>query len=130
MAWPARSTRGSDFKHNRKAHMELTLKDLTELLHGPRGEPLVASEISSIATYPDLIGAAFFFRTVTYHLVGRVEEQTGSFVRLADAAWIADSGRFTQAIADGTLNEVEPVGTAWVNLDSVTDFYPWNHALP
>jgi hypothetical protein len=26
--------------------------------------------------------------------------------------------------------EVEPVGTAFVNLNSVTDFFPWRHKLP
>lgn len=99
--------------------MEITLQDL-----------LTIARVGDSGSQLNLVGKAFFFRTVTYHIVGRVEEQHGSFVRLGDAAWIADSGRFTQAIADGKLNEVEPVGVAYVNLDSVTDFYPWNHALP
>lgn len=78
-----------------------------------------------------LIGKEFFFRTVTYHLVGRVEGLLdGKFVILSDASWVADSGRFMNAIKDGTLSEVEPVGTAYVNLDCVTDFFPWNHDLP
>ena len=34
------------------------------------------------------------------------------------------------AIKDGTLDEVEPVGDAFVNLDAVTDFFPWKHTLP
>ena len=77
-----------------------------------------------------LIGKSFFFRTVTYHMVGKVEEVDGNFVRLSDASWVADSGRFMDAIQGGKLNEVEPVGEWWVNLDTVTDFGPWNHPLP
>jgi ParB/RepB/Spo0J family partition protein len=34
------------------------------------------------------------------------------------------------AIKEGTLDEVEPVGIMWVNLSSVVDFFPWRHKLP
>lgn len=79
----------------------------------------------------DLVGKSFFFRTVTYHLVGKVVAQhANSLIELDDASWIADSGRFMQAIKEGKLNEVEPVGKAYINLKSVTDFFPWKHALP
>jgi len=80
---------------------------------------------------PVLLDGTYFFRTVTYHLIGRVVEQVGSFARLETASWIADSGRFTQAIKDGTLNEVEPTGDdVWINLATVVDIYPWKHELP
>ena len=78
----------------------------------------------------DMIGEKFFFRTVTYHLTGKVKKIIGSIIELEDAAWIADSGRFMQAIKDGVLNEVEPVGKAYLNISSVTDFFPWKHPLP
>ena len=82
-------------------------------------------------TEMDLVGKSFFFRTVTYHLVGKVVAQFGGgIVELEEASWVADSGRFMQAIKDGKLNEVEPVGKAYINLKSVTDFFPWKHALP
>lgn len=76
------------------------------------------------------IGKAYFFRTVTYHLVGEVVRQEGNFIELKDASWVADSGRFSDAIKKGTLDEVEPVGTAYINMDSVTDAFPWEHPLP
>ena len=76
------------------------------------------------------VGKSYFFRTVTYHLVGEVVRQEGSFVELKDASWVADSGRFMNAIKKGTLDEVEPVGAAFVNMDSVTDYFPWVHPLP
>ena len=77
-----------------------------------------------------LIGKCVFIRTVTFHLVGRVVSLRDNWAALEGASWVADSGRFMQAIQDGTLNEVEPVGDAYVNLDSVTDIFPWNHPLP
>ena len=79
---------------------------------------------------PFEVGQAYFIRTVTYHLTGEVVKVEGQFLILRKAAWIADSGRFMQAIQDGTLNEVEPVGEAIVNLASITDAFPWKHALP
>lgn len=81
-------------------------------------------------TYIDFVGKKLFIRTVTFHLVGEVEEVMGQFVKLKDASWVADSGRFGNAIAQGTLNEVEYVGEAYVNLDTATDMFPWNHDLP
>ena len=78
----------------------------------------------------ELVGNSYFFRTVTYHLVGKVVAQFGNMIELEDASWVADSGRFMQAIKDGKINEVEPVGRAYLNLKSVTDFFPWTHALP
>ena len=83
-----------------------------------------------INSYDDLIGKQFFFRTVTYHLIGKVVKRMGSFLQLETASWVADSGRFMSAIKEGTLNEVEPVGQAFLNLASVTDFFPWKHDLP
>lgn len=78
----------------------------------------------------DMVGEKFFFRTVTYHLTGKVKKIIGNILELEDAAWIADSGRFMQCIKDGNLNEVEPVGKAYLNINAVTDFFPWRHKLP
>jgi len=76
------------------------------------------------------VGKKLFIRTVTYHLVGQVEKIEDGFIELSTASWVADSGRFHKAIADGTLAEVEPVGTAFVNVASITDMFPWAHELP
>ena len=75
-------------------------------------------------------GKKYFIRTVTYHLVGEVFDIRDGFIFLNDAAWIADSGRFMNAIKDGTLSEVEPVGTAFVAVSAITDAFPWKHKLP
>lgn len=77
------------------------------------------------------VGKAFFFRTVTYHLVGKIARIEGRFAILTDAAWVADSGRWSDAIANGTLKEVEPFpGEVALNLDTVTDACEWKHGLP
>jgi len=85
---------------------------------------------SEIGALDDLIGQCWFFRTVTYHLVGRVKKRIGNFFYLEEASWVASSGRFMQAIMDGTLDEVEPVGDAIVNINAITDGFPWVHPLP
>lgn len=93
-------------------------------------EQLGEDAVLELKDLDSFIGNAWFFRTVTYHLVGKVESRMGNFLVLSNASWVADSGRFMQAIKNGTLNEVEPVGAALVNLASVTDAFPWKHALP
>ena len=93
-------------------------------------EQLTEEEKIDISEYEDLVGESYFIRTVTYHLVGKVEKIVGKFLALKDASWVADSGRFMDAIKKGTLNEVEPVGIAFVNIEAITDFFPWKHKLP
>jgi len=91
---------------------------------------LLEDEKVEVNSYEDLIGKSFFFRTVTYHMTGKVKRIIGRILELEKAAWIADSGRFMNCIKEGKLNEVEPVGQAFLNLESVTDFFPWKHQLP
>ena len=93
-------------------------------------EQLPTEEKVDISSLEDLVGKAFYFRTVTYHLVGKVEKIIGNILQLSTASWVADSGRFMQAILNGTLDEVEPVGVAFINLSAATDFFPWKHTLP
>lgn len=93
-------------------------------------DQLQSEEAIDIKELDDLIGGKFFFRTVTYHMTGKVKRRMGSFLQLEKAAWIADSGRFQEAIKNGELSEVEPVGNCWINLSTVIDFFPWKHSLP
>ena len=109
--------------------MTRTIEISNETYEKIKGQ-LLENEKIDVSTYDDLIGKSWFFRTVSYHLVGKVTKRIGSFLQLEQASWVADSGRFMNAIKEGTLNEVEPVGIAFLNLESVTDFFPWVHALP
>jgi len=87
-------------------------------------------EEEKVEKLEDLIGKSFFFRTVTYHLIGKVERVFSNMLELSGASWVADSDRFMDAIVYGKLKEVEPVGTAYINIYSLTDFFPWKHRLP
>jgi predicted CopG family antitoxin len=100
-------------------------KDLFEKLKGELG-----SEIKENNSYSDFIGKSIFFRTVTYHILGRVTKIVGDFFILETASWIADSGRFMNALQSGELSEVEPLGDWFVNITTVTDCGIWKHDLP
>lgn len=54
------------------------------------------------------IGAVYFIRTVTHHLTGRLTRVAPQELVIEDAAWIADDGRFSEAVKDGKFSEVEP----------------------
>lgn len=93
-------------------------------------QQLGCDSFKDLTSLEDMVGEKYFFRTVTYHMTGRVKKIIGSILELENAAWIADSGRFMDAIKQGKLNEVEPVGRAYININTVVDFFPWKHALP
>lgn len=80
--------------------------------------------------YPFVKGKSYLFRTITNYLVGKVVKITGNFIELKEASWIADTGRFSNCIKDGTFSEVEPVGTAYLNTETIVDAFPWKHKLP
>ena len=84
-------------------------------------------------------GEQVFIRTVTYHYVGRIEYPSSDdgfalrqdYIMLADASWVADSGRFFDALRSGTLSEVEPMPHGvLVARASIVDISPWPHKLP
>jgi len=87
-------------------------------------------KVQVLTEMDDLIGHAWLIRTVTYFLVGRITKRVGPFFLLEEASWVADTGRFTDAIKKGTLSEVEPVGPALVSISSIVDMFPWAHKLP
>jgi hypothetical protein len=57
---------------------------------------------------PFKIGANYFLRTVTHHHTGRLVQVTQTELVLEDAAWIADDGRFSDALKKCEFGEVEP----------------------
>lgn len=58
--------------------------------------------------HPYILGANYFIRTVTHHYTGRLVAVYALELVLVDVAWIADDGRFAQAMASGDFSEVEP----------------------
>lgn len=105
---------------------ELTLGQIKEI------NSLVNSGATAPAKpCPVKIGNAYLFRTVTHIELGRVVEIIGDFVKLEEASWIADTGRYHNALRDGTLSEVEPYPDyTIVALNSMVNIAPWNHELP
>lgn len=83
------------------------------------------------ARLKELIGEKVFIRTVTMYHTGKVVAVLDGFVTLSDAAWVADTGRFSDALRTGELSEVEPVeGLVRVSLGAIVDVFEWNHELP
>ncbi len=60
------------------------------------------------ATHPWEIGANYLIRTVTMFNTGRLVAVTDQELVLEDAAWIADTGRFANAVKTAKFSEVEP----------------------
>lgn len=80
----------------------------------------------------DYIGTNVFIRTITMFYTGHIEAIDGKFVVLSSAAWIADTGRFSDFIQGKPTSalEVEPMGDTMVNLDAVLDISPLQMSLP
>jgi len=80
---------------------------------------------------PWVVGKKYFVRTVTMHIVGELVAITDKELLMINASWVADSGRFNNALKTGVLDEVEPfVNDVIVNRNSVIDATVWGHALP
>jgi hypothetical protein len=93
-------------------------------------EKVLGDDNENSSELPFEVGEAYLIRTVTYHILGRVKSIKGNFLVMNEASWVADSGRFNEAIGKGTLNEVEYVGDAIVAITAISDAYPWSHKLP
>lgn len=82
---------------------------------------------------PFEIGQVYLIRTVTMMHIGKVKEIIGDFIILEQDSWIADSGRFHDALKYGVeiLSEVEPyLDDVGVGVGSIVDFTVWKHDLP
>lgn len=80
---------------------------------------------------PFEVGRAYLIRTVTNYWTGRVDRVVGDFLVLSEAAWIADTGRYSEAIDEAHLKEIEPArGAVIVGLGSIIDAQVWTASLP
>lgn len=72
---------------------------------------------------PYKIGEVYLIRTVTMIDTGRVVHVTAQEIVLTEAAWIADTGRFSDALKKAEFSEVEPFpdGEVIVNRAAVID---------
>ena len=74
-------------------------RELAALVGGAGKEP---------ASHPWVIGANYFIRTVTMAQTGKLVSVHRHELVLSEAAWIADTGRFAQAVAKSDFSEIEP----------------------
>ena len=76
------------------------------------------------------VGKIYLIRTVTMIDTGRLVAITPYELVLEDAAWIADTGRFAQAIENAEFGEVEPFpeGRVIVGRGSIVDAVEIKHA--
>lgn len=83
---------------------DLTIREarnLAAMFHAP-------SASHDACACPWNIGKNYLIRTVTMTQTGRLVQVTEHELVLEDAAWIADSGRFSEALAKCQFSEVEP----------------------
>lgn len=72
--------------------------------------------------YDEYLGKKVFIRTVTNFYTGKVEKTTRTTMTLSTAAWIADTGRFSNAVKTGDFSEVEPyIEPIKINIQSFED---------
>lgn len=77
------------------------------------------------------VGKCYFIRTVTVYHTGRLKAVTDSDLVLEDAAWVADTGRFSDALRSGKFDEVEPFpGDLIISRGVIVDAIVWPHELP
>ena len=81
---------------------------------------------------PWVVGKAYLIRTVTMIQTGRLVAVYDKELVLEEAAWVADTGRFNDALSKGTLNEIEPFpdGPVIVGRGAICDAAIWSHPLP
>jgi hypothetical protein len=103
---------------------DMKLKDLIVLVNALGG-----SNKPEVSLWK--VGEAYFIRTVTMHIIGILEVVNDTELLLKNASWIADSGRFNNALQTGELNEVEPfVNEVIVNRATIIDATIWSHKTP
>lgn len=72
---------------------------------------------------PFEIGAIYLIRTVTMIDLGRVIAANHKWIVMEDAAWIADTGRFSDALESCEFGEIEPFpdGRVIIGAGSIID---------
>ena len=92
---------------------------------------LIETEDKKFSAIEDLVGNVIFIRTVTHYYTGRLAKIAGCFAILEEAAWIGDTGRFSNFLKgenDSNL-EVEPMGTTLININAIIDITPYKKTL-
>ena len=79
---------------------------------------------------PFKVGENYLIRTVTMIQIGKLESVTPTELVLSNAAWIADTGRFYDALKTGKLNEIEPFpNDVIIGRGALVDATIWAHKM-
>lgn len=105
---------------------DITVKQAKEIMALFGVQPTVSNNTQAIVQTLDAhweIGKVYLIRTVTMIDTGIVTAVTDKEVVLEDAAWIADTGRFADALKQCEFNEVEPfpAGKVIINRAAIID---------
>lgn len=92
-------------------------------------------EMSDLSTkpHPYILGQPYFIRTITHHYTGRLVGIYDNELVLVDAAWIADDGKFSEALCGSGFQEVEPYPDncrVIISRASLLDVSMYPHPLP
>ena len=104
---------------------DLTIGQLKELTR-------IAGTNQALSEHPYQVGKAYFIRCVTFYYIGKLVRVTQQELVLEDCVWVADTGRFHQAITKGELSEVEPfgIGEVIIGRGAVVDASVWTRNIP
>ena len=110
--------------------MNITLPDLKEILCND-AKARCASAPAETAPYQ--VGKPYFIRTVTHHYTGLLVAVFPGELVLSKCCWIADDGRFADALKTGKFNEIEPFpadAEVIIGRGSIVDAVIFNAELP
>jgi hypothetical protein len=108
---------------------ELTIGQAKELTN------LFNNKTESNKSHPFEIGKNYFIRTVTMSHVGKLEAVYDDTLVLSSASWVADTGRFSDAMTLGLeamdSSELEPfVNNVIISRGALIDMTIYNFPLP
>ncbi len=107
----------------------MNIQQVTEVLRALSA--LDVTENRNITSTTLQVGKCYLIRTVTMMYTGRLVQITETDFLLEDAAWIADSGRYANALETGELSEVEPYpDKVSISRVAYVDAALWHHPLP
>ena len=80
---------------------------------------------------PYEVGKNYFVCTVTRYFTGHLIAIYKNELVFDQAAWIADTGRYSDALKSGLFSEIEPIEQKQIiHRSAIVDACEWNHKLP
>lgn len=79
------------------------------------------------------LGAKVIIFTVTKYYTGRICGLSDKHIKLQEAGWVASTGRLSETMKTGILNEFEAYPENYhpeINRDGIIEIGPWNYPLP